>query len=634
MKPISNDFKAELLKFGREYENIIGIFDYDVLATEDNDFLVTEDDKDIISGVSKTDYEKELDDVDIYSIKLITKGEILSTLMKELDFETTEDIEIGKVIDYRLGLKIPNDDTEFINYGKFIVYKKEYDETTERYTYTCYDYMLRSMRVIGNEFNRIGMTATGKQIIEKICEVLTFDFDESLEDEDHKPTPFAMIGHKDQVIDITTLLQTSLTYRDLLGLVCQYFGVSMYMENNELKLKLLGNIEYDETEQEWYVNNDEPTIVATITEDYLQDSNVSFKEKYGKINALELTGIDESKQQYVQDAQSISDNGLTLYSIKKNILFNDNTVWNEHGYDMTEDIFKLIDGVEFYENDISTNGVLFLEWLDFYNMSVRGNTYKCLLLNSEITIKSGIQETIYTDIPTETVSEYTTKPSTSDDVIANSVRARGNIYATNVEASGRVDANIINANEVGEELAEVIRQISPGGGAEIPIQDTAPENPEEDDLWIDTSSVGGTDILQLVYPVGSIYMSVNNINPGTLFGGTWESWGAGRVPVGVDTTQTEFDTVEETGGSKTHTHGFASGNAWANIGSPNYNANALGFSAMNWHGTKSTYSVGDASSSQASGHPNRSHDTSLGGSTDGATTLQPYITCYMWKRTA
>ena len=61
------------------------------------------------------------------------------------------------------------------------------------------------------------------------------------------------------------------------------------------------------------------------------------------------------------------------------------------------------------------------------------------------------------------------------------------------------------------------------------------------------------DILLRVYPVGSIYMSINNIDPSTLFGGTWETWGTGQVPVGVDTSQTEFNAVEKTGGETTHT---------------------------------------------------------------------------------
>ena len=42
-----------------------------------------------------------------------------------------------------------------------------------------------------------------------------------------------------------------------------------------------------------------------------------------------------------------------------------------------------------------------------------------------------------------------------------------------------------------------------------------------------------------IYPVGSIYMSANNTSPASLFGGTWQSWGSGRVPIGVNTSDSE-----------------------------------------------------------------------------------------------
>lgn len=62
-------------------------------------------------------------------------------------------------------------------------------------------------------------------------------------------------------------------------------------------------------------------------------------------------------------------------------------------------------------------------------------------------------------------------------------------------------------------------------------------------------------LVNLMYPVGSIYMSVSSTNPGTTFGvGTWEAWGSGRVPVGVDSNDTSFDTVEETGGNKSNSY--------------------------------------------------------------------------------
>ena len=54
------------------------------------------------------------------------------------------------------------------------------------------------------------------------------------------------------------------------------------------------------------------------------------------------------------------------------------------------------------------------------------------------------------------------------------------------------------------------------------------------------------------WPIGSIYISVVNTNPSQWFGGVWESFGSGRVLVGVDTSQTEFNTVLKTGGEKTH----------------------------------------------------------------------------------
>jgi microcystin-dependent protein len=56
------------------------------------------------------------------------------------------------------------------------------------------------------------------------------------------------------------------------------------------------------------------------------------------------------------------------------------------------------------------------------------------------------------------------------------------------------------------------------------------------------------------WPVGSIFISTVATDPATLLGGgTWVAFGTGRVLVGIDAGQTEFDTVLETGGAKTHT---------------------------------------------------------------------------------
>jgi len=140
-----------------------------------------------------------------------------------------------------------------------------------------------------------------------------------------------------------------------------------------------------------------------------------------------------------------------------------------------------------------------------------------------------------------------------------------------------------------------------------------------------------------MYPVGSIYMSAAETNPGTFIGGTWAAWGAGRVPVGIDATQTEFDTAEETGGEKTHTLITAEmpshrhrnikidTSSTPNIAVPN---------ASNPSVDNANWTVGTAQNDNYSGQNEAklAHEAVGGG--EAHNNLQPYITCYMWKRTA
>ena len=70
-----------------------------------------------------------------------------------------------------------------------------------------------------------------------------------------------------------------------------------------------------------------------------------------------------------------------------------------------------------------------------------------------------------------------------------------------------------------------------------------------DDLY----GLTADNIWQKIWPIGSIYTSVSSTSPAVLFGGTWEEFGKGRTLVGVDTSDTSFNTVEKTDGSKTHT---------------------------------------------------------------------------------
>lgn len=121
-----------------------------------------------------------------------------------------------------------------------------------------------------------------------------------------------------------------------------------------------------------------------------------------------------------------------------------------------------------------------------------------------------------------------------------------------------------------------------------------------------------------MFPVGAIYMSAASTNPGTFIGGTWVAWGAGRVPVGIDAAQTEFDTAEETGGAKTHT--------LTTDEMPSHN-----HVIHEPHSTGTTARTIDLTSQIST---SEGAVTASRGGGAAHNNLQPYIVCYMWKRTA
>ena len=144
--------------------------------------------------------------------------------------------------------------------------------------------------------------------------------------------------------------------------------------------------------------------------------------------------------------------------------------------------------------------------------------------------------------------------------------------------------------------------------------------------------------LAAIYPVGSIYTNAtNNTNPGTLLGfGTWTAFGAGRVMVGFNGSDPLFDAAEETGGSKdaivvSHTHTATdSGHTHTTT------ANVFGTSGTDqvrpgWT-ARNTADFGPVAATSSTG--TASITVASSGSSGTNANLQPYITVYMWKRTA
>ena len=162
-----------------------------------------------------------------------------------------------------------------------------------------------------------------------------------------------------------------------------------------------------------------------------------------------------------------------------------------------------------------------------------------------------------------------------------------------------------------------------------------------------TTAVAGTNTTQVAttafvttaidnseaWPVGSVFTAVVSTDPATLLGyGTWSAFATGRMLIGIDSGDTDFDTVEETGGSKTHTLDISE--------LPDHSHKQSGQSGYN-DGTE-----GNQYSPEGTGHVN--DDAHAGGVVNNDSTgtavaaglgnahnnMPPYIAVYMWKRTA
>jgi hypothetical protein len=119
-----------------------------------------------------------------------------------------------------------------------------------------------------------------------------------------------------------------------------------------------------------------------------------------------------------------------------------------------------------------------------------------------------------------------------------------------------------------------------------------------------------SDVIDVIYPIGSIYLSTLATNPNTILGsGTWIRVAEGQFLVGFKTGDADFDPVENTGGAKTHDHPSTTSDA----------ASANTLCDNNADGTTISVATGM-----------HTHDTDL----PSISHLPPFYTIYVWKRTA
>ena len=209
--------------------------------------------------------------------------------------------------------------------------------------------------------------------------------------------------------------------------------------------------------------------------------------------------------------------------------------------------------------------------------------------------------------------------------------------AASTAASAVSTANTASTNAT--KAVSTANTASTNASAAVSTANAAKSTADTAAAQVNTAMQAARDIM---YPVGSIYMSVNSTSPASLFGGTWTAWGTGRTPVGINTSDTNFSTVEKTGGASTvtlttaqmpsHKHSYV-------VQNRNYSASGLNIPTEQGSCKKNVAAGSDLYALQPTfgGSEQDSYgyfNISSSGGGGAHNNLQPYIVCYMWKRIA
>jgi len=225
MKQVSNKYKEQIKELGREIDSIITYYNHYKFITEDNQYILTEDGQKILTEQITSDSVVEIRAEDIYNEKLITHGDILSTMMKEFDFEVRQDMQVGSIVNLKFGLKV-NNEYEYIDYGDFIVNQKEYKEDTKTYSYKAYDFMLLTMTPFkAPDLSLVPGEYTIYDLFDYICSYC------------HLNNGVEMFANSErQYYDTNSLEELGYTNRDILDFISQISGSSIVVNNKNIEV--------------------------------------------------------------------------------------------------------------------------------------------------------------------------------------------------------------------------------------------------------------------------------------------------------------------------------------------------------------------------------------------------------------
>jgi len=359
----------------------------------------------------------------IFNINPNFHTNIMETLMKSVIVEADTLIPIGTRINVQSGVKVGNN-YEYVNYGYYTVKEYEKDENQKSYKMKCYDDMMKTMV---NYDLQVTYPITIKNLLLAICNHFGFTLN--------------TLTFVNDDVQITTDVFSNIgyTYRDVLSELAIATCSTIEIENGVMYLK-------------YPINTD-----LVINEDILNDKNVAISKKYGPVNRLVLSRISDSDIEFREDTTSIEMYGVTELKISDKQIFST----EEDRDNLIDEMWNYINDFQYYLCDLDTQGLMYVEALDKFNVSVDGVNYLTLALNDETNISDGLNEEIFNKEPEINQDNYKyTKPQ--DKAVKNAYievdKQNAKIVAVTEEVNGQnAKISVIEqtVNEINSKISDI-----------------------------------------------------------------------------------------------------------------------------------------------------------------------------------
>lgn len=317
----------------------------------------------------------EIEESNINNINYSFNSDLFKTIMQVVKIDTDIAIQQNKTINPHFGLKV-NGEYEYVDFGNFKVYTTENNKDTNSYQITCYDKMIESMIDYNLE---IPSGTTIRDVWIMIFNALEWDTSTI-------PTSFI---NSTKTIETDPWVGYDLTFRDVLDELCTISLIWLADRNGTIT----------------FIKHNESSKV-TIDEHYFDQNNVVLGEKifFTHLIFSRSNGLDNIYR---------SDELLSKIAHKELKLVDYRILSDNNREQFIDEMARSLWEWTYYECDVQTVGITFLESADRYHLSFNGNLYPTLLMNNEININTGLSENISADKPMESQTEIK-YASTSD----------------------------------------------------------------------------------------------------------------------------------------------------------------------------------------------------------------------------